>query len=146
MDFNSMMFLLMKQDLRARRRRIRNASPQERRLWKEVLRDYPVPFLRKCAMINRRNLPASFYCHDLRLAVDVQREPGGNEARRIGAANRERNLRGVGTASLFISEREIDEDMDAVRRRIDEAVRARSEWLEERRKEREKAASGGEKG
>ena len=145
MDFNSVMYLLARQDLKARRRRIRNASPQERRLWKEVLRNYPVPFLRECTVVSRRSLPVSFYCHDLRLSVDVLRDPGEDEARRIGVANRERNLRGVGVYPVFVFEQET-EDMDAVRRRIDEAVRARSEWLEEKRKEKEKAASGGEEG
>ena len=135
---------------RARHRLRKNAPPQERRLWKEVLRKYPVGFVWKWATVPPNHVPVDFYSPELKLAIDVETDEE-HEGRMVQhEKNRRTFLQMQGKYCLFITESEIDEDMEAVRRRIDEAVRERKEQLRQMKlqeqrepeKEPEKEAPG----
>ena len=133
------MLYYSRQDNRVRKQRLRSAPPQERRLWREVLRNYPVLFLRKYALIPRRNLPVDFYAPDLRMVIEVVNDAESRGELSLHDRNNRTFISNMGNCVLYISESEIDGDIELVRGFIDREVRERTEQLA-----REKAAVGGE--
>ena len=134
MNFTGMIYVSLRQDRKFRRAQLRKATPQERRLWKEVLRRYPVAFLRKCALITRRSGFVSFYSPELRMAIDVETDRESKGELTVHESKKRMSLHSLGIYTLFIPESEIDGDLEAVRGCIDREVRKRTEWLEQKKK------------
>ncbi len=134
------MSILAFQDRRRRRQRLRNASPQEQRLWKEVLRKYPVLFVRKYSLIARRNLPVDFYSRELRMVIQVESDAESRGELSLHESNTRTFINNLGMLALYISESEIDGDIEVVRSFIDREVQKRKEWLAQKKRDEAKAS------
>ena len=100
----------------------RNATPQERHLWYDFLRDFPVRFQRQKA---RDTFIADFYCHAAKLIIEFD---GSQHYEPQGIAydeERSAALSKYGLTVLRFSNREIDREFPAVCEQIDRTVRER---------------------
>ncbi len=100
----------------------RNATPQERHLWYDFLRDFPVRFQRQKAI---DTFIADFYCHAAKLIIEVD---GSQHYEPQGIAydeERSAALSKYGLTVLRFSNREIDREFPAVCEQIDRTVRER---------------------
>ena len=100
----------------------KNASPQERHLWYDFLKYYPVRFQRQKAI---DNYIVDFYCHAAKLVVEIDGsqhyEPEGQEYDR----KRSELLEKRGLKILRFSNREINTEFRAVCEQIDYTVHSR---------------------
>lgn len=145
MNLSDRLSVLLKQDRKFRRRQLKQATPQEDRLWKEVLRKYKAPcsFIWKWALIPRNHLPVDFYSPGLLMTVDVETDAESRGELSLHESNRRTFLRRYAVYPLFVSESEIDRDLDAVRARIDREIRNRAEWIRQRNRERAETGETG---
>ena len=100
----------------------RNATPQERHLWYDFLRDFPVRFQRQKAI---DTFIADCYCHAAKLIIEVD---GSQHYEPQGIAydeERSAALSKYGLTVLRFSNREIDREFPAVCEQIDRTVRER---------------------
>ena len=100
----------------------KDPTPQERRLWYDFLRAYPVRFQRQRVI---DSYIVDFYCHKARLVIEID---GSQHATPSGAAHdadRARILRNNDLAILRFTNYEIDRHFQAVCQTIDRAVRSR---------------------
>jgi very-short-patch-repair endonuclease len=97
----------------------KNMTPEERRLWYDFLRGYPVRFLRQKVV---DNYILDFYCSDARLCVEIdgnQHESAGN---REHDAIRSGELGQLGIIVIRFTNDEIQYRFDEVCKRIRQKV------------------------
>lgn len=100
----------------------KNATPQEKHLWYDFLRTYPVRFQRQKAIGNHI---ADFYCHKARLVIEVD---GSQHHMPQGEADdraRTEALRALGVAVIRYANEDITKRFDGVCAEIDRIVQAR---------------------
>lgn len=98
----------------------KNATPQEQRLWYGFLSKYEIRFQRQKAI---DNFIADFYCHKAKLIIEID---GSQHRTDIGKAKDEFRtsiLEGYGLKVIRLTNRQNDENFDAVCRYIDSVVR-----------------------
>ena len=117
------MSLQYKQALIPRAKELRkNATKQEKHLWYDFLRTYPIRFQRQKAMLG---FIVDFYCAKALLVVELD---GSQHYTREGEAydaDRTALLRGLGVCTLRFTNFEIDTEFQSVCMEIDKAVQAR---------------------
>ncbi len=98
----------------------KNATPWERKLWYEFLRNYPVRFQRQKAL---GNYIADFYCAKARLVIEL--DGGGHfDAKQIESDNfRTQQLESYNLQVLRICNLDIDRNFSGVCEYIDLAVK-----------------------
>ena len=99
-----------------------NATPQERRLWYEYLRQYPVRFQRQKAI---GTFIADFYCAQARLVIELDGGQHYTEEAMAYDAVRTEALQALGLSVLRFTNNEMDGQFPAVCMQIDAAVQQR---------------------
>ena len=100
----------------------REATPQERRLWDDFLRSYPLRFQRQKAILS---YIVDFYCHAARLVIELDGDQHGEPDRLKYDAERTAALEKLGLHVLRFANADVDSSLDAVCFRINQAVKAR---------------------
>ena len=100
----------------------KEATPQENRLWYQVLRSYPVRFQRQKAI---GSYIADFYCHAARLVIELDGDQHGEPQAMLRDAERTEKLEAMDLRVLRFTNREVDTSLDAVCDAINRAVRDR---------------------
>ena len=109
---------VLSQSFAQRLKLLRTATPHEKRLWREVLRGHPYRFFRKETFL-ANHIVVDFYCPSARLAIEMEKELPEEEKLSVHELQRRNSLRQLGVQVLYITEAELDEDIEAVRERID---------------------------
>ena len=100
----------------------RNMTRQEKHLWYDFLRDYPVKIYKQRII---DNFIADFYCHSARLIIELD---GSQHYTNQGKANdkaRTEILERYGIRVLRFSNKDIDEKFDGVCQMIDKVINER---------------------
>ena len=100
----------------------RDATPQERRLWYEFLKDYPVRFQRQKVI---DDYIVDFFCHAARLVIELDGDQHGETENIRRDALRTVELEALGLRVLRFSNQEIEKSLEAVCSAINQAVRER---------------------
>ena len=100
----------------------KNMTREERHLWYDFLRDYPMRFMRQ-RPIDR--FIVDFYCAEAKLVVELDGGQHYEEAGKFADAERDRVLATYGIRVLRIPNTEIARNFSAVCDRIDLEVRKR---------------------
>ena len=100
----------------------KNMTPEERRLWYEYLRGYPVRFMRQ-RVIDRYIL--DFYCAEARLAVELDGSQHYEEQGAEYDAKRTEDLNALGILVLRIPNNEVNRNLAGVCEMIDTLVQQR---------------------
>ena len=95
-------------------------TKEERRLWYDFLRDYPVRFLRQKVI---GNFIADFYCHQAKLVIELDGSQHYEEAGLAYDAERTAFLEGLGLRVLRIPNNEVNNNFRGVCEYIDAAVK-----------------------
>ena len=98
----------------------KNATPQENHLWYDFLRKYEVRFQRQKAI---GNYIVDFYCFRAKLVVEVDGSHHFTDDEMIYAQQRTEYLETLGLQVLRISNRQINEEFQAVCAYIDTSVK-----------------------
>ncbi len=97
----------------------RDMTRQERHLWHDFLKTYPVPFKRQYVC---RNYILDFYCAEANLAVELD----GSQHYEIGNRDRDmqrtKELEALGMRVLRFTNVEIEKNFEGVRQEIHRAV------------------------
>ena len=104
----------------------RNMTRQEKRLWYDFLRYYPVKIYKQRII---DNFIADFYCHSARLVIELD---GSQHYTSQGKAHdkvRTEILERYGIYVLRFYNKDIDENFDGVCRMIDRVINERMEAL-----------------
>ena len=111
-------------ELKDRSRQLRkNMTRQERRIWYDFLRDYPVKIYRQRSI---DCFIADFYCSQARLVIEID---GGQHYTEEGLAyDKERTeaLEKHGLEVIRFTNREVDQQFEGVCKRIDERIKERN--------------------
>jgi very-short-patch-repair endonuclease len=109
-----------------RARRLRNSSTlAEEALW-ERLRDRKVDGLKFRRQVPVGPYVADFFCHELRLVLELDGPIHEAETQASHDLNRDANLRALGYRVLRITNREIENDLESVLARIVDLYHRRS--------------------
>ena len=100
----------------------RDATPQERRLWYEFLKDYPVRFQRQKVI---DDYIVDFLCHAARLVIELDGDQHGEAENIRRDALRTAELEAQGLRVLRFSNQEIEKSLEAVCNAINRVVRER---------------------
>ena len=100
----------------------RRMTPQERHLWYDFLKPYPVKIYRQ-RIIN--NFIADFYCHKARLVIELDGSQHYTEEGLAYDAERTEILEKYGVEVLRFSNRDVDENFQGVCLMIDTIIRER---------------------
>ena len=100
----------------------KNMTKEERRLWFEFLRTYPIRFMRQRPI---SGYIADFYCAKALLVIELDGGQHFEEAGKQSDALRDRALSALGIAVLRIPNSEIWRNFAGVCEQIDLAVRSR---------------------
>ena len=100
----------------------RNATKQERHLWYDFLRNYPVRFQRQKTL---DRFIADFFCAAAKLVVEVDGSQHYTERGMTGDRERSDILAQYGVEGLRFSNAEIDQCFEGVCQQIDFTVRKR---------------------
>lgn len=98
----------------------KDPTPQERRLWYDFLRAYPVRFQRQKAI---GTYIVDFYCHKARLVIEIDGSQHYEPQEQEYDAQRTAALEKQGLLVIRFSNREINLQFQAVCERIDQLVR-----------------------
>ena len=98
-------------------------TPQERRLWYEFLRLYPVRFQRQKVI---DAYIVDFYCHKARLVVEIDGSQHYEPQERVYDEQRSTALEQYGLFVVRFSNREVNLQFREVCERIDQLVRERT--------------------
>ena len=109
-----------------------NATPQERRLWYEYLRQHPVRFQRQKAI---GTFIADFYCHQARLIVELDGGQHYTEESKAYDANRTAYFESMGMVVVRFPNNDVDQRFVTVCRIIDITVKNRIRELNQRKEE-----------
>ena len=100
----------------------KNMTPEERYLWYDFLRFYPVRFLRQKVI---DGYIVDFYCASARLAIELDGAQHNVPEHREYDTERDRCLNGWGIEVIRFSNQEIRSKFSGVCRKIDETVQER---------------------
>ena len=100
----------------------KNATPQERHLWYDFLRTYPIRFQRQKTI---GGYIADFYCHEARLVIELDGGQHYTEEAMAYDAVRTEALQALGLSVLRFTNNEMDGQFSAVCMQIDAAVQQR---------------------
>ena len=101
----------------------KDPTPQERRLWYDFLRTYPIRFQRQKVI---DSFIADFYCHKARLVIEIDGSQHYEPQEQDYDAQRTAALEKHGLLVVRFSNREINLQFQAVCERIDQLVRERT--------------------
>ena len=100
----------------------RNPTPEERKLWHEFLRHHTFQFRRQrpfgCYIVD-------FYCSSARLVIEVDGSQHFNEEGKAWDLNRTAYLNSLGLQVLRFTNRQIQDEFDAVCATIDSVIEMR---------------------
>ena len=100
----------------------RKMTPQERRLWYDFLRKYPVKFYKQRII---ESFIVDFYCADARLVIELDGSQHYTEQGKAYDEERSQILNLYGLEVLRFTNLELDQQFDAVCEVIDKEVKAR---------------------
>ena len=100
----------------------KNMTKEERHLWYDFLRDYPVRFLRQKVI---DNYIVDFYCHEARLIIELDGSQHYQEAEQIKDQIRTEFLQQRDLTVVRIPNNEINQNFRGVCDYIDQIVRSR---------------------
>ena len=101
----------------------KDPTPQERRLWYDFLRTYPIRFQRQKVI---DSFIADFYCHKARLVIEIDGSQHYEPQEQDYDAQRTAALEKHGLLVVRFSNREINLQFPAVCERIDQLIRERT--------------------
>ena len=104
----------------------RNMTRQEKHLWYDFLRYYPVKIYKQRII---DNFIADFYCHSARLVIELDSSQHYTSQGKAHDAARTEILEGYGIYVLRFSNRDVDENFEGVCRVIDRVINERIEDL-----------------
>lgn len=104
------------------RRLRRESTPQERKLWYEFLRKYPVKFYKQRII---ESFIVDFYCADARLVIELDGSQHYTEQGKAYDEERSQVLALYDLKVLRFENLEIDQQFDAVCETIDKEVKER---------------------
>ena len=104
------------------RRLRREMTPQEQRLWYVFLRKYPVKFYKQRII---ESFVVDFYCADARLVIELDGSQHYTEQGKAYDEERSQILREYGLKVLRFSNREVEQQFDAVCEKIQKEIQAR---------------------
>jgi len=102
----------------------KNATPQENKLWYQFLRQYRPHFHRQFRI---GDYILDFYCHQAKLAIELDGGQHVNEADKAYDANRTKYLNKLGIKVMRIPNNKVDRQFNQVCEFIDNYVKAHSE-------------------
>ena len=97
----------------------KNMTKEERHLWYDFLRSYPVRFLRQKVI---DNYIADFYCHEARLIIELDGSQHYEESNTVKDAERTKFLEGYGLRVIRIPNNEVNRNFAGVCEYIDAVV------------------------
>ena len=100
----------------------RNLTPQENRLWYVFLRDYPIKIYKQRII---ESFVVDFYCAEARLVIELDGSQHYTEQGKAYDEERSQILREYGLKVLRFSNREVEQQFDAVCEKIHQEVQAR---------------------
>ena len=98
----------------------RDATKQEKHLWYDYLKDYPLRFQRQKVI---GNYIVDFYCHSAGLVVELDGSQHYEEAALQYDTQRTENLNALGLTVLRILNMDIDRNFEGACMEIDKTVR-----------------------
>ena len=101
----------------------KNMTKEERHIWYDFLRDYPVRFLRQKVI---DNYIVDFYCHKARLIIELDGSQHYNEKEQIKDQIRTENLEQRNLMVIRIPNNAVNQNFRGVCDHIDHIVRSRS--------------------
>ena len=104
----------------------RNMTLQERHLWYDFLREYPVKIYRQ-RIIN--NYITDFYCHSARLVIELDGTQHNEEDALVYDEERTKVFEKYGITVLRFSNFDVNENFSFVCRTIDKVIKERIESL-----------------
>ncbi len=104
----------------------RNMTRQEKHLWYDFLRHYPVKIYKQRII---DNFIADFYCHSARLVIEVDGSQHRTDRGMIHDTKRTEILENYGLYVLRFSNQDIDERFEGVCNMIDKTIHERIENL-----------------
>ncbi len=117
------MYIHKNKNLTSNARELRkNMTIQERHLWYEFLRNYPFKVHRQFVI---ENYIADFYCDAAKLVIEVDGMQHRNDEIYEYDEKRTRTFARYGIEVIRFSNRDIDENFEAVCRVIDERIKER---------------------
>ena len=102
----------------------RNMTRQEKHLWYDFLRYYPVKIYKQRII---DNFIADFYCHSARLIIELDGSQHYTSRGRTHDAARTEVLEKYGILVLRFSNKDVDDYFEDVCRRIDKVINERME-------------------
>ena len=99
----------------------KNMTKEERHLWYDYLRDYPIRFQRQKAI---DNFIVDFYCHKAKLVIEIDGSQHFNEKGMQKDSFRTEILEGYDLKVIRFTNRHIDKNFKAVCQYIDDVVKA----------------------
>ncbi len=107
--------------LTSRARELRqNMTKEERRLWYDLLREYPIPFSRQKVL---GRYIVDFYCAQAKLVIELDGSQHFEPDAKAKDADRTNFLAGYGLTVIRIPNNEISQNFDGVCEYIDRAVK-----------------------
>ena len=104
----------------------RNMTRQEKHLWYDFLRHYPVKIYKQRII---DHFIADFYCHSARLVIELDGSQHSTSQGKIHDAARTEFLERYGIYVLRFSNKDVDDNFDGVCRTIDRMINERIEAL-----------------
>ncbi|MEE1238595.1 MAG: endonuclease domain-containing protein [Acutalibacteraceae bacterium] len=98
----------------------KNMTKEERHLWYDFLRSYPVRFLRQKVI---DNYIADFYCHDARLIIELDGSQHYEEASMLKDKIRTENIESRNLTVIRIPNNEVNNNFKGVCKYIDWRVK-----------------------
>ena len=102
----------------------RNMTLQEKKLWYQFLRYYPIKIYKQ-RIIN--NFIVDFYCHQARLAIELDGSQHYTDEGKAYDAERTEVLKSYGIFVLRFSNRDVDDNFRGVCEYIDRVIKERIE-------------------
>ena len=100
----------------------RNLTEQEKHLWYDYLRHYPIKIYKQRII---DNYIADFYCHKARLVIEIDGSQHYTEDGKSYDKYRTARLQGYGIQVLRFSNRDIDDKFEGVCSLIDRTIKER---------------------
>ena len=97
-------------------------TSQERRLWYEFLRNYPVKIYRQRII---GSFVADFYCYQARLVIELDGSQHYTSEGKLSDAERTEILERYGLAVIRFSNRDVDDKFEGVCSKIDKTIMQR---------------------
>ena len=106
----------------------RNMTPQEKHLWYDFLRHYPLKIYKQRII---DNFIADFYCHKARLVIELDGSQHFTPEGRSYDESRTDVLEKYGLSVIRFSNIDVDERFDGVCYMIDKAIQEKIKGIEE---------------